>query len=87
MKTQSDIYFEGDSYFSFADASPLIGLEGYYLIHAEGNSRVLFKIFLEYKSEITGRGNVYFMLKKLKYFKNHCEPVEGYDGLYKYTGE
>jgi len=82
MRLETELIIEGTSYFVVTEAYPLIGLEGKYLVHAEGNRRTLFKLWNKHK-KVFGK-TTYFMLKKFEYFKNHCDPVEGFDGLYIY---
>ena len=85
MRLETELIISEDnptSYFVVTEAYPLIGLEGKYLIHAEGNNRTLFKLW---RDNLTVFGpTTYFMLKKFEYFRNHATPVEGYDGLYVY---
>ena len=82
MRLETELIIEGTSYFVVADAHPLIGLKGKYLVHAEGNRRTLFKLWREHQ-EVFGP-TCYFMLKKFEYFRNHAIPVEGELGLYYY---
>ena len=85
LKLESDIYVspEDSSYLSVTDAKFLGGdYKGRYIVHAEGNPRVIYKLWKRYESDISQGQDVYFMLKKLQYFRNHC--IEVAPGLYKY---
>jgi len=82
MRLETELITDGTSYFVVTEAYPLIGLEGKYLVHAEGNRRVLFKLWRENAKAFTPI--TYFMLKKFEYFRNHAVPVEGKQGLYYY---
>ena len=82
MRLETELIIEDTSYFVVTEAYPLIGLEGKYLVHAEGNRRTLFNLWKKHK--IAFGSTTYFMLKKFEYFRNHCEPVEGHDGLFTY---
>ena len=82
MRLDSELITDGTSYFVVTEAYPLIGLEGKYLVHAEGNRKAVFKLWRE--NVIAFKPITYFMLKDVKYFRNHAIPVEGCDGLYYY---
>jgi hypothetical protein len=72
------------SYISVADAQ-ILGDEyiGKFIVHAEGNPRVIYKLWQEFYEEISpDNTEVYFSLKNKDYFKNHCAEV--IPGLYKY---
>jgi len=82
MRLETELITDGTSYFVVTEAYPLIGLEGKYLVHAEGNRRALFKLWRE---NLKAFGSTtYFMLKKFEYLRNHATPVKGLDGLYIY---
>lgn len=85
-KFEADIFVSPDdlSYISVSDAR-ILGeeYEGKFIVHAEGNPRVIFKIWQQYYDEISPDGtDVFFSLKQWHYFRNHSEEVM--PGLYKY---
>ena len=85
LKLQSDIYVSPEdlTYLSVTDAKVLgEEYEGRFVLHAEGNPRVVYKLWKQYEDEISQGMDVYFSLKKMEYFRNHCEEVM--PGLYKY---
>ena len=85
MKLEADLYYKEDSYFVVVDAIGVVGKPGRYIVHAEGVPKTLFKVYKEHKEEITPSDKTtYFMVKSLKYFKNHSEPVKGIEGLFKW---
>ncbi|AIA83158.1 hypothetical protein AV947_gp43 [Podophage Lau218] len=85
MKLNTTLYADGENYFVVANSYDIVGIDGSYIIHLEGNPKKLYKLWIKYKKEIDIK-NLYFMKIKGDYFKNHSEAVAGCDGLYKYIG-
>ena len=86
IKLDSKIYASPEhlSYMVVTDAELLGGgYKGKFVVHVEGNARVIYKLWKQYEDEISPEGvDVYYSLKKLEYFINHSEEVV--PGLYKY---
>lgn len=84
---KSRVFSEGNSYMVFIEVI-LEGRLASYLLHCEGNPRVLYRIFKECKGFL--HPDKYFMLKDEKFFRNHCVEYSRDDSgdiIYKYTGE
>lgn len=85
MKLEADLYYKEDSYLVVVDAIGVVGKPGRYVAHVEGCPKTLYRLYKEHKEEITPFNKpTYFMVKSLKYFKNHSEPVKGIEGLFKW---
>jgi len=81
MKVKADVYVDDESYCVVADSMEVLGREGTYIVHMEGNPLALFRLSNKYKKDIFGDTDTYFMVKDQKYFRNHMTPTD-IEGLY-----
>jgi len=81
MNLTASVYTEEGSYCVVCDAQAIVGREGTYILHMEGNPFTLFKLKNKYREEIFGDTDTYLMMKDEKYFRNHTTLTD-IEGLY-----
>lgn len=86
MEYNSKVFAEGKTFIVFIDCIIDNKLASF-VLHTEGNPRVILKLYLENKHKL--HSDIYYMLKNDSIFKNHSELVyeESGEKIYKYIGD
>jgi hypothetical protein len=85
IMTTTIVSDDAKSYMVLANALDIIGLDGVYIVYAEGNNRELYKLYKHYV-DIFG-DHIYFMTSKgINFLEQHSQLLGGeYHGVYYVT--